>query len=226
MSGSKARLAAIDSVHKYVPPAGLKPTEGAPGEIFGSNVFTQAVMAQRLPKTVFKSLMGTIEHSKPLDPTVADVVAAAMKDWAMEKGATHYAHVFYPLTHLTAEKHDSFLEPGGDGSSIAEFAGKTLTQGEPDASSFPNGGIRSTFEARGYTAWDVTSFAYLFETRSGATLCIPTAFVSGTGEALDLKTPVLRSMQALNTHAQRVLKLFGHAKPAMVVSYAGAEQEY
>jgi glutamine synthetase len=226
MSGSKARLAAIDSVHKYVPPAGLKPTEGAPGEIFGSNVFTKAVMAQRLPKTVFKSLMGTIEHSKPLDPTVADVVAAAMKDWAMEKGATHYAHVFFPLTHLTAEKHDSFLEPGGDGSSIAEFSGKTLTQGEPDASSFPSGGLRATFEARGYTGWDATSPAYLLENPNGKTLCIPTVFVSMTGDALDHKTPLLRSQQAMAAQAERVLRLFGHANPDAVVSYAGAEQEY
>ena len=141
---------------RYQPPAGsFFPTAEAPGEIFGQNVFTKSVMQARLPKPVFKSVMATIEHSKPLDPTVADVVAAAMKDWAMEKGATHYAHVFYPLTGLTAEKHDSFLEPGGDGSSIAEFAGKTLTQGEPDASSFPNGGLRATFEARGYTGWDV-----------------------------------------------------------------------
>src|SRR6202522_603397 len=226
MSGSKARLAAIDSVHKYVPPAGLKPTEGAPGEIFGSNVFTKAVMAQRLPKTVFKSLMGTIEHSKPLDPTVADVVASAMKDWAMEKGATHYAHVFFPLTHLTAEKHDSFLEPGGDGSSIGEFTGKLLVQGEPDASSFPSGGLRATFEARGYTGWDATSPAYLLENPNGKTLCIPTVFVSMTGDALDHKTPLLRSQQAMAAQAERGLRLFGHANPDAVVSYAGAEQEY
>ena len=132
MSGSKARLQAIEAVKGYTPPEGILPEE-APGDLFGENVFTKSVMQKRLPKLVFKSLMATIEHSKPLDPTVADVVAAAMKDWAMEKGATHYAHVFYPLTHLTAEKHDSFLEPGGDGSSIDEFAGKTLTQGEPDA---------------------------------------------------------------------------------------------
>ncbi len=149
-----------------------------------------------------------------------------MKDWAIEKGATHYAHVFYPLTGLTAEKHDSFLSPDGEGGAIAEFAGKTLIQGEPDASSFPNGGIRATFEARGYTAWDVTSPAYILENPNGTTLCIPTAFVSWTGEALDKKTPLLRSMQALNKQAQRILKLFGHEKPATVVSYAGAEQEY
>jgi glutamine synthetase len=183
-------------------------------------------MQKRLPKLVFKSLMATIEHSKPLDPTVADVVAAAMKDWAMEKGATHYAHVFYPLTHLTAEKHDSFLEPGEDGSSMAEFAGKTLTQGEPDASSFPNGGLRNTFEARGYTGWDATSPAYILDNPNGKTLCIPTVFISMTGEALDHKTPLLRSQQAMAKQAERVLRLFGHEDPDAVVSFAGAEQEY
>jgi glutamine synthetase len=161
-----------------------------------------------------------------LDPAVADVVAAAMKDWAMEKGATHYAHVFYPLTGLTAEKHDSFLEPGGDGASIAEFAGKTLIQGEPDASSFPNGGLRNTFEARGYTGWDATSPAYILENPNGNTLCIPTVFISMTGEALDHKTPLLRSQQAMAAQAERVLKLFGHDNPDAVVSFAGAEQEY
>ncbi|HEY2281441.1 MAG TPA: glutamine synthetase III, partial [Streptosporangiaceae bacterium] len=172
MSGSKARLQAIEAVKAYAPPAGIVPESEAPGDVFGENVFSKSVMQKRLPKLVFKSLMATIEHSQLLDPTVADVVAAAMKDWAMEKGATHYAHVFYPLTHLTAEKHDSFLEPGGDGSSIAEFAGKTLTQGEPDASSFPNGGLRNTFEARGYTGWDATSPAYILDNPNGKTLCI------------------------------------------------------
>ena len=207
-------------------PLGFFPPAEAPGEIFGQNVFTKAVMQQRLPKPIFKSLMATIEHSKPLDPTVADVVAVAMKDWAMEKGATHYAHVFYPLTGLTAEKHDSFFEPGSDGSAIAEFAGKTLMQGEPDASSFPNGGLRATFEARGYTGWDVTSPAYILENPNGNTLCIPTVFVSMTGEALDHKTPLLRSQQAMAAQAERVLRLFGHDEPDAVVSFAGAEQEY
>jgi glutamine synthetase len=195
-------------------------------KIFGANVFGMPAMKAHLPKDVFKSLKRTIDSGQPLDPKLADVVASAMKDWAMLKGATHYAHVFYPLTGLTAEKHDSFLSPDGDGGAIMEFAGKTLTQGEPDASSFPNGGIRATFEARGYTAWDVTSPAYLFETTSGMTLCIPTVFVSWTGEALDTKTPLLRAIQTLNTHATRVLKLFGHENPAMVVSYCGSEQEY
>jgi glutamine synthetase len=226
MSGSRARLQAIDAVKAFDGPAGFFPTSEAPGEVFGQNVFTKTVMRQRLPKPVFKSVMATIEHSKALDPAVADVVASAMKDWAMEKGATHYAHVFYPLTGLTAEKHDSFLEPGGDGSSIAEFAGKTLIQGEPDASSFPNGGLRATFEARGYTGWDATSPAYILENPNGNTLCIPTVFVSMTGEALDYKTPLLRSQQAMAAQAERVLRLFGHEEPDAVVSFAGAEQEY
>src|ERR1700730_1780127 len=226
MSGSKSRLQAIDGVKGYEPPIGIFPSADKPGEIFGQNVFTKAEMQKRLPKPVFKSVMATIDHSKPLDPSVADVVAAHMKDWAMEKGATHYAHVFYPLTHLTAEKHDSFLEPAGDGSSIAEFAGKTLTQGEPDASSFPSGGLRNTFEARGYTGWDVTSPAYILENPNGNTLCIPTVFISMTGEALDHKTPLLRSQQAMAKQAERVLRLFGHEKPDAVVSFAGAEQEY
>jgi glutamine synthetase len=226
MTASNARLGSIDAVRHYQAPSVIFPTPEAPGEIFGENVFTKAVMQKRLPKPVFKSVMATIEHSKPLDPTVADVVAVVMKDWAMEKGATHYAHVFYPLTHLTAEKHDSFFEPGGDGSAMAEFAGKTLTQGEPDASSFPNGGLRTTFEARGYTGWDVTSPAYILENPNGNTLCIPTVFVSMTGEALDNKTPLLRSQQAMARQAARVLHLFGHDDPDAVVSFAGAEQEY
>jgi glutamine synthetase len=226
MSGSTARLQAIDSVRRYTAPAAFFPAPEAPGEIFGMNVFTKAVMQQRLPKSVFKSVMATVENAQTLDPAVADIVASAMKDWAMEKGATHYAHIFYPLTGLTAEKHDSFLEPGGDGSSIAEFAGKTLVQGEPDASSFPNGGLRATFEARGYTGWDVTSPAYILENPNGNTLCIPTVFISMTGEALDTKTPLLRSQQAMAAQADRVLKLFGHVKPDSVVSFAGAEQEY
>ena len=226
MTGSMGRRQAIDGVRGYKSPPGVFLAPERPGEIFGQNVFTKAVMQQRLPKAVFKSVMATIEHSEPLDPTVADVVASSMKDWAMERGATHYAHVFYPLTHLTAEKHDSFLEPDSDGSSIAEFAGKTLTQGEPDASSFPSGGLRATFEARGYTAWDVTSPAYILENPNGNTLCIPTVFISMTGEALDHKTPLLRSQQAMAVQAKRVLRLFGHDKPDAVVSFAGAEQEY
>jgi glutamine synthetase len=217
---------AIQGVEAYVPPAVSFSAGETPGEVFGANVFSKAVMQKRLPKSVFRSVMATIEDSAALDPLVADAVAAAMKDWAMEKGATHYAHVFYPLTGLTAEKHDSFLEPAGDGSALAEFAGKTLTQGEPDASSFPSGGLRNTFEARGYTGWDVTSPAYVLESPNGNTLCIPTVFVSMNGDALDHKTPLLRSQQAMARHAERVLRLFGHADPAAVVSYCGPEQEY
>ena len=195
-------------------------------DLFGANVFNETVMKQCLSRKVFKSLERTIKRGKSLDPSVADAVATAMKDWAIEKGATHYAHVFYPLTGLTAEKHDSFLKPTYKGTAIAEFLGSELIQGEPDASSFPHGGIRATFEARGYTAWDVTSPAYILENPNGNTLCIPTSFVSWTGEALDKKTPLLRSMQALNKQAQRMLKLFGHDNPNLVVSTAGAEQEY
>jgi len=225
MSGNNVRLQAIKDVEAYVPPAVSFMAAEAPGEIFGENVFSKTVMQKRLPKSVFKSVIATIENSAPLDPLVADAVASAMKDWALEKGATHYAHVFYPLTGLTAEKHDSFLEPVGDGSALAEFAGKTLIQGEPDASSFPSGGLRNTFEARGYTGWDVTSPAYVLENPNGNTLCIPTVFVSMTGDALDHKTPLLRAQQAMSVHAERILSLFGH-EPDHVVSYCGAEQEY
>ncbi len=226
MSGNAVRLQAINNVEGYVPPAiSFVPGE-APGEIFGSNVFTKAEMQLRLPKSVYKSVVATIEKGAKLDPAVADAVASAMKDWALSKGATHYAHVFYPMTGLTAEKHDSFLEPVSDGQTLAEFAGKTLIQGEPDASSFPSGGLRSTFEARGYTGWDVTSPAYILENPNGNTLCIPTVFVSMTGEALDYKTPLLRSQQAMGAHAERILKLFGHTDLAKVVSFCGPEQEY
>ncbi|RFA14826.1 glutamine synthetase type III [Subtercola boreus] len=223
---NKVRLQAVRDVEAYVPPAVSFIDSEAPGEIFGENVFNQVVMQKRLPKSVYKSVTATIEHGAMLDPAVADAVASAMKNWALEKGATHYAHVFYPLTGLTAEKHDSFFEPIGDGTALAEFAGKTLTQGEPDASSFPNGGLRNTFEARGYTGWDVTSPAYVLENPNGNTLCIPTVFVSMTGEALDHKTPLLRSQQAMGTHAERILTLFGHTDPEHVVSYCGPEQEY
>jgi glutamine synthetase len=227
MSGSTARLKAIEAVTSYAPMSPpLDFSQISTGDLFGANVFSLSVMKSRLPKPVYKSVLSTVESGSALDPGVADVVATAMKDWAIEKGATHYAHVFYPLTGSTAEKHDSFLSPDGQGGAIAEFAGKTLIQGEPDASSFPNGGIRATFEARGYTAWDVTSPAYILENPNGTTLCIPTAFVSWTGEALDKKTPLLRSMQALNKQAQRILRVFGHEDIATVVSFAGAEQEY
>ncbi|WP_261362690.1 glutamine synthetase III family protein [Rubinisphaera margarita] len=225
-SGS-ARQAAISAVVNYKAHApAMNFIETPTQDLFCANVFSKAVMKDRLPKPVFKSLMKTIESGDKLDDSVADIVASAMKDWAIEKGATHYAHVFYPLTGSTAEKHDSFLAPSGDGSAIAEFSGSQLIQGEPDGSSFPTGGIRQTFEARGYTIWDVTSPAYILENPNGTTLCIPTAFVSWTGEALDKKTPVLRSMQALNTQAQRVLNLFGKNDGALVSSTAGPEQEY
>jgi glutamine synthetase len=227
MSSSISRLQAISAASNFKPsghPVNFR--ESFAAELYGSNVFSPAVMKDRLPKTIFKSIMQTIESGAKLDPTVADVVASAMKDWAIEKGATHYAHVFYPLTGISAEKHDSFLSPDGLGSAITEFSGKTLIQGEPDASSFPSGGLRSTFEARGYTAWDVTSPAYMLENPNGTTLCIPTAFVSWTGDVLDSKTPLLRAMQALDAQARRVLKLFGHEKIAHISSTGGPEQEY
>lgn len=224
---SSARQSAISSATNYRPSAPpLEYMESSTESVFGENVFGKAVMKKRLPKAVYASLMKTVEAGEKLDPTVADVVAAAMKDWAVEKGATHYTHIFYPLTGGTAEKHDSFMSPNGDGSTIASFSGKELIQGEPDGSSFPSGGIRQTHMARGYTIWDVTSPAYISENPNGTTLCIPTAFVSWTGEALDKKTPVLRSMQALDAQAHRVTKLFGHDTKAFVASTAGPEQEY
>ncbi|MGA0134039.1 MAG: glutamine synthetase III [Opitutales bacterium] len=192
--------------------------------IYGQNVFSLEKMEKRLPKEVFKSLKASIETGTKLDGAVADTVASAIKDWALERGASHYAHVFYPLTGLTAEKHDTFFEPHGTGT-LAQFAGKALIQAEPDASSFPNGGLRSTFEARGYTAWDVTSPAFILDGVNGSTLCIPTAFVSWKGEALDKKTPLLRSMHAVNKAAQRVLAHFGK-KSSFISASCGPEQEY
>ncbi len=195
-------------------------------DLFGSNVFGEEEQRQRLPKPVFKALQKTIKQGVPLDPTVADAIASAMKDWAIEHGATHYTHLFQPMTGLTAEKHDSFLTPTGTGRALAEFSGKELIKGEPDASSFPSGGIRATFEARGYTGWDPTSPAYIRESPNGSTLVIPTVFVSWTGEALDKKTPLLRSMEALSTQAIRILKLFGHDDVRKVFTTVGPEQEY
>lgn len=218
---------AIAAVTNYKPlEKPLNFSETPSKNIFGVNVFSDAVMKERLPKAVYKAMRRTIDYGDKLDMSVADAVAVAMRDWAIEKGATHYAHVFYPLTGLTAEKHDSFLEPDGKGGVLAEFSAKQLIQGEPDASSFPSGGLRATFEARGYTAWDVTSPAYILENPNGTTLCIPTAFCSWTGEVLDKKVPLLRSMQVLNTQAQRILKLFGHTDEELVYSTAGCEQEY
>ena len=191
--------------------------------IFGENVFNETVMKARLPKETFKQLMKTVADGEKLDPAVATVVANAMKDWAVEKGATHFTHWFQPLTGITAEKHDSFIQPVDGGKVIMEFSGKELVQGEPDASSFPSGGIRATFEARGYTAWDPTSYAFIKD----GTLCIPTAFCSYTGEALDKKTPLLRSMQAISKQAVRVLKLFeGNENVTSVKTTVGPEQEY
>jgi glutamine synthetase len=224
---SNARLNAIAAVTNYkATGAALDFSKTSASELFGANVFNDKVMQARLPKDVYKALRRTIDRGEKLDVSIADPVAVAMRDWAIEKGATHYAHVFYPLTGLTAEKHDSFLEPDGKGGALAEFTAKQLIKGEPDASSFPSGGIRATFEARGYTAWDVTSPAYILENPNGTTLCIPTAFCSWTGEALDKKTPVLRSMQVLNTQAQRLLKILGGEQPDMVFATAGCEQEY
>ncbi|WHH60286.1 glutamine synthetase III [Petroclostridium sp. X23] len=195
-------------------------------EMFGCNVFNDAVMRERLPKATYKALKKTIDGGVPLDPAVAEVVANAMKDWAIEKGATHFTHWFQPMTGVTAEKHDAFISPTADGKVIMEFSGKELIKGEPDASSFPSGGLRATFEARGYTAWDCTSPAFLKEDPAGVTLCIPTAFCSYTGEALDKKTPLLRSMEAISKQALRVLKLFGNTTATRVITTVGPEQEY
>ncbi len=195
-------------------------------EIFGMNVFNDAVMSRRLPKNIYKEIKKTIDKGADLDPVVADVVAAAMRDWAVERGATHYTHWFQPMTGITAEKHDAFITPDSNGKAILDFTGKELIKGEPDASSFPSGGIRATFEARGYTAWDCTSPAFIREDAAGVTLVIPTAFCSYTGEALDKKTPLLRSMQALDREALRILRLFGNKTSSRVIASVGPEQEY
>ena len=195
--------------------------------IFGENVFNDSVMKERLPKSVYKKLKQTIEDGSELDPTIADVVAHAMKDWAVDNGATHYTHWFQPLTGVTAEKHDSFITaPMENGKVLMSFSGKELIKGEPDASSFPSGGLRATFEARGYTAWDCTSPAFVRQDAAGATLCIPTAFCSYTGEALDQKTPLLRSMEAINEQALRLIRLFGNTTSKRVTPSVGPEQEY
>ncbi len=191
-------------------------------EYFGSLVFDDRAMRSMLPSEVYASLKKTIDEGSTLDTHVADAVASAMRDWAVAHGATHFTHWFQPLNGITAEKHDSFISPSPDGGVIMEFSGKELIQGEPDASSFPSGGLRATFEARGYTAWDPTSYAFI----KGHTLCIPTAFCSYGGEALDKKTPLLRSMQALNRQAMRVLRLFGNEDVKCVRPCVGPEQEY
>ncbi|NQT02616.1 MAG: glutamine synthetase III, partial [Planctomycetes bacterium] len=195
-------------------------------ELFGSNVFNDSVMRERLPEDVYNSLRKTIQGYESLDSVLADVIANAMKDWAIEKGATHFCHWFQPMTGLTAEKHDSFISPTADGRTMMEFSGKELCQGEPDASSFPSGGLRATFEARGYTAWDCTSPVFVKEDGKNVTLYIPSAFCSYTGQALDKKTPMLRSMEALNKQAMRVLRALGNKTSQHVLATLGPEQEY
>jgi glutamine synthetase len=224
MSGNELRFQAICQVtdREKLPPK----TPSRLEELWAIDVFTLSKMQACLPKDVFKSIKSTIQTGGKLDVSVAGIVAAAMKDWAISKGALYYAHVFYPMTNITAEKHDGFISVQGDGSVITEFTGKVLVQGEPDGSSFPNGGIRNTSAARGYTAWDVTSPAYVMETDNGVTLCIPTVFISWTGEALDKKTPLLRSNAAMSKAATRLLKLLGHTDVATVNSSCGPEQEY
>jgi len=204
----------------------MSETNGCVVEVFGSNVFNDIIMRERLPKNVYKSLRQTISGNRAIDPSVADVVANAMKDWAVEKGATHYCHWFQPMTGLTAEKHDSFISPTPDGGTIMEFSGRELIQSEPDASSFPSGGLRVTFEARGYTAWDCTSPVFIKEDGENITLYIPSAFCSYAGHALDKKTPLLRSMDALNKQALRVLRVLGNTGSQRVIATLGPEQEY
>jgi glutamine synthetase len=223
--GSAVLTEAMQTIRDFSMSKGQEPNTTRVGDGFGSLVFNDAAQQKRLPSPVYHALRQTIMHGESLDPSVADAVASALKEWAVEHGATHYTHWFQPLTGITAEKHDSFLNPTEDGKAVAEFSGKELVRGEPDASSFPSGGMRSTFEARGYTAWDPTSPPWLLKTGGAVTLVIPTAFLSWTGEALDKKTPLLRSMEALSKQAVRVLKLFG-STAERVVTTCGPEQEY
>ena len=224
--GTNLRKKAIASIASKPLPSKGPGREKAISEIYGEDVFNIKTMKDYLPKDVYKTLLATIQKGSTLDAKIADDVACAMKDWAIQKGASHYTHWFQPLTGSTAEKHDSFIEPDNEGGVILRFSGKTLIQGEPDASSFPSGGIRATFEARGYTAWDPTSPAFIKRDDNGATLCIPTAFCSYTGEALDKKTPLLRSMQAIAKQSERLLKCFGEKVEGRIVPTLGAEQEY
>ncbi|MFM8718330.1 MAG: glutamine synthetase III, partial [Chthoniobacterales bacterium] len=228
MSNMSARAAAVAAIAaRKSQDASVNFIEETPETVFGSNTYSLATMKETLKPATYAAVVETVQNGTKLPEGVADEVAEAMKNWAVSRGATHFAHVFYPLTGSSAEKHDSFYDPGTDGrSAISKFKGKTLIQGEPDASSFPSGGIRATHSARGYTAWDVTSPAFLMENANGTTLCIPTSFVSWTGEALDTKTPLLKSMQALDKQARRILKLFGHKEIARVAATAGPEQEY
>src|SRR6188472_3733288 len=224
--GSAALSAAIKSINEWSMTEGR--ATGTPAkatDVFGSLVFNDKAQQERLPKAAYRALRATITRGEALDLSTADAVATALKDWAGEHGATHYTHWFQPLTGITAEKHDSFLSPNGNGKAVNEFSGKELIRGEPDASSFPSGGMRSTFEARGYTAWDPTSPPWLLYSGGAVTLVIPTAFVSWTGETLDKKTPLLRSMEAISKQAVRVLKLFG-STAERVVTTCGPEQEY
>ncbi|MCX7819299.1 MAG: glutamine synthetase III [Kiritimatiellae bacterium] len=223
----RARQAAIASIVNYRPPERrFNYLETPAQDVFGVHVFNDRAMRERLPEPVYRELRETIEGGRRLNPALADAVAVAMRDWAIERGATHYAHVFYPLTGRTAEKHDSFLKPDGQGGALSVFSGRQLIRGESDASSLPSGGLRATFEARGYTTWDVSSPAYILEHPNGTTLCIPTVFSSWTGEALDKKTPLLRSLQAVDEQARRILALFGQPGARRVVATVGAEQEY
>jgi glutamine synthetase len=221
------RRAAVQSIRAREPLApNVDYTQTPIAEVFGSNVFNRAAMRTYLPKPVYKALINCIEHGEKLPPQHADIIANAMKDWAVSKGATHFCHWFVPMTGQTAEKHDAFVVPSGDDQALLEFSGKILTQGEPDASSFPSGGIRSTFEARGYTGWDPTSPAFIMESTNGKTLCIPTVFLSWSGHALDKKTPLLRSMEAINKQAVRLLHLLGNKEAKRVTCTLGPEQEY
>ncbi|MFU8811897.1 MAG: glutamine synthetase III [Balneolaceae bacterium] len=225
MSKSAQRYDTLAAARSWKPVSNGEVSKMQITEIFGENTLTLDSLHERLPRDVWKELKSTIEDGAPLDLSVADAVALAMKEWASERGATHYTHWFQPLTGATAEKHDSFITPNQGGGAVAEFSGKDLIQGEPDASSFPSGGLRPTFEARGYTAWDPTSPVFLIENQNGKYLCIPTAFASWKGEALDHKTPLLRSVDALDKQAKRALKLFG-VETKRVIATTGAEQEY
>jgi glutamine synthetase len=226
--GSASTGDAIRNINQWSTSLNQRPVTAATKKMtdeFGSRTFNDEAQRARLPKDVYRALRSSVAHGEPMDASVADILASALKDWAVEHGATHYTHWFQPMTGITAEKHDSFLSPKADGRAVAEFSGKELIKGEPDASSFPSGGMRSTFEARGYTAWDPTSPPWLLVTPNGTTLVIPTAFVSWTGEALDKKTPLLRSMEGLSKQAVRILKLFG-SKATRVFTTSGPEQEY
>src|SRR5699024_1862427 len=226
MAKSIQRYDTLSAARNSIPePNGNQPKSMNITEIFGVNILQLDNLKERLPKEIWTNLERTIQEGEELNAKVADAVAWAMKDWATEKGATHFTHWFQPLTGFTAEKHDSFITPNKGGGAIAKFTGKELIQGEPDASSFPNGGLRQTFEARGYTAWDPTSPAFIMENQNGSYLCIPTAFASWTGEALDHKTPILRSNEALNKQAKRALDLFDE-KVGRIISTVGSEQEY